>query len=373
MKTDKKLHPGCSEAYVLGTGANFHVTAFTLKNHHTFTWSNLNEVEINNVLTWGIHIFRLCDEVKHWLPDLIKTVEVFVGGLGLNPKIPFFGSRTPQYQQELNIKFIEAGTGYRWKPRPDVFTNLSETEVKSGDFVAITRLDGVDQIIQYGAGSHAGHSAMLLEVDGELNVVESQDGWYWPKHGIQRNKWSIWKKWADNAGFNVAVLPLTAESRKKFDGEKAAKFFKEMEGYPYGYHNFLFGWIDLPEGNLPPLLDKNLIMVVFSYIERLYELPIKKIFTEGLNMRLKTKGLKMSDIAVEIARLNMTLADLMATKEEDGWYYSDGYSYVCSSFVAAVYKAGGLLKDVEGTEMTPKDVKLLLISGVHTFNIRQEL
>lgn len=147
---------------------------------------------------------------------------------------------------------------------------MSELEVKSGDFLAITRLDGVDQIIQYGAGSHAGHSAVILEVDGELCVVESQDGWYWPKHGIQRNKWSVWKKWANNAGFNVAVLPLTEESRKKFDVEKAAKFFKEMEGYPYGYHNFLFGWIDLAEGNLPPLLDKNLIMVVFSLIERLY-------------------------------------------------------------------------------------------------------
>lgn len=40
--------------------------------------------------------------------------------------------------------------------------NLSRYEVHSGDFLAITRFDGVDQIIQYGAGSHAGHSAMLL-------------------------------------------------------------------------------------------------------------------------------------------------------------------------------------------------------------------
>lgn len=106
MKASNKTHPGCSEAYILGTGANFHVTTFTLKHEHTFTWKNLNEVEINNVRMWGIHIFRLCDEVKHWLPNLIKTVEIFLGGIGLNPKIPFFGSRTPHYQQELNIKFI---------------------------------------------------------------------------------------------------------------------------------------------------------------------------------------------------------------------------------------------------------------------------
>jgi hypothetical protein len=234
--------------------------------------------------------------------------------------------------------------------------------------LAITRLDGVDQIIQYGAGSHAGHSAVLLEVDGELCVVESQDGWYWPKHGIQRNKWSQWKKWAHNAGFNVAVLPLSKESRAKFNVTQAAEFFKKMEGYPYGYHNFLFGWIDLPEGNLPPVLDKNLILVLFGYIERLYEAPIKKILTEALNMRLKTQNLKLGEIAIEISKRNMTLADLLAMKEEDGWYYSDGYSYVCSSFVVAIYKAGGLLKDMEGTEMTPKDVNYKIIQ-VYTLSI----
>lgn len=39
----------------------------------------------------------------------------------------------------------------------------------------------------------------------------------------------------------------------------------------------------------------------------------------------------------------MTTGDLMAMVEKDGWQYSDGVSYVCSSFVAACYKAGGLL------------------------------
>lgn len=73
MRASNKKKAHCTEGYILGTGANFHVTTFILKNEHTFTWTNLNEVEINNVLTWGIHIFRLCDEVKHWLPDLIKT------------------------------------------------------------------------------------------------------------------------------------------------------------------------------------------------------------------------------------------------------------------------------------------------------------
>ena len=35
------------------------------------------------------------------------------------------------------------------------------------------RLDGVDPMIMYGAGTHAGHSTMALRFDGELYIVES--------------------------------------------------------------------------------------------------------------------------------------------------------------------------------------------------------
>jgi hypothetical protein len=35
------------------------------------------------------------------------------------------------------------------------------------------RLDGLDEIIMYGTGSHVGHSTMALRFDGELYIVES--------------------------------------------------------------------------------------------------------------------------------------------------------------------------------------------------------
>merc|ERR1712032_1393446 len=99
--------------------------------------------------------------------------------------------------------------------------------------------------------------------DGELHVLESQDGWYWPKHGIQRNKWSQWKEWAHNADFHVAFLPLKEEYRKKFNEKKAIKWFEEKaEGLNYGYHNFLFSWIDTPDKNLPGLLQTETVIMV---------------------------------------------------------------------------------------------------------------
>jgi len=39
---------------------------------------------------------------------------------------------------------------------------------------------------------------------------------------------------------------------------------------------------------------------------------------------------------------NQTVAEVFAMPEQDSWIYSDGPSMVCSSFVAAIWKAGGL-------------------------------
>ncbi len=54
----------------------------------------------------------------------------------------------------------------------------------------------------------------------------------------------------------------------------------------------------------------------------------------------------------------MTLYQLFDMPEIDGWIYSDGPSYVCSAFVAGVYKAAGLFGNItiQATEFTPRDV-----------------
>lgn len=69
---------------------------------------------------------------------------------------------------------------------------------------------------------------------------------------------------------NVAVLPLRPEIREKFSNAKAAEWFKTVEGLPYGYHNFLFGWLDVPEKNVPPVATMELLYVVFAHFEHMF-------------------------------------------------------------------------------------------------------
>lgn len=87
------------------------------------------------------------------------------------------------------------------------------------------RLDGLDQIIMYGTGSHSGHSVIALRFDGELYICESQDAWYWPTHGLQRTKWADWILQAEDADFHVTWMPLSDSQRKQFNETAAQEFF----------------------------------------------------------------------------------------------------------------------------------------------------
>jgi hypothetical protein len=348
----------CSDTYLFGTTLNYHFENFFFRGTHKVTFKNLNATQMSNVKSFGIHAFRFCDSVGNLIPDVLLTALLFVGGLGTNPNIPFFGSKPTFWMEMANEAFIKKSTGYQWQPRNDVLINLDESEIKSGDYLAITRFDGVDQIIQYGTGSHSGHSTVALWIDGVLHIIESQDGWYWPKHGIQRNTYKQWVEWANNAGFNVAVLPLKPELAAKFNETAAYEWFKTVEGLPYGYHNFLFSWIDTVDTSYPPLLDPDFVSVVFSILEKFVPSVVDTFLGQALNKRIGTEGLKMSQIAEEIAKRNLTFPELYAIVEKEGWVYNDGLSYVCSCFVTAIWKAGGLFEgmDVIATEFTPRDV-----------------
>ena len=62
---------------------------------------------------------------------------------------------------------------------------------------------------------------------------------------------------------------MRADIRKKFNEQAAIDFFFKTEGLPYGYHNFLYGFLDTKDDNLPPLMPKELIPVAFSMFEEM--------------------------------------------------------------------------------------------------------
>ena len=195
-----------------------------------------------------------CGSVADSFMSVFHTIKLFLGGLGSDPRWPIIGSHVPEYMEKENVHFLKEAMGWELEKRNITEVTLDESDIHDGDFFAIYRLDGLDEIIMWGTGGRVGHSAVALTIDGQVNIIESQDAWYWPKHKIQRNPYKQWIQYAKNCDFHVAVLPLKDEMREKFNHTAALKWFESVEGMPYGYHNFLFSWIDTEDENYKSLI-----------------------------------------------------------------------------------------------------------------------
>ena len=151
----------------------------------------------------------------------------------------------------------------------------------------------------------------------------------------------------------------------KFNEKAANDWFFKTEGLPYGYHNFLYGWMDTARDNLPPDMPNEMVPIILSMVENILPKTIFNFFVEGLNKRLGSDCRDLPCIASEAAVKMMSIQDVMAIPEQDGWIYTglpnDGMAFVCSAYSAAVYKAAGMFDDYEvnATEFTPRDVYLM--------------
>ena len=124
----------------------------------------------------------------------------------------------------------------------------------------------------------------------------------------------------------------------------------------------MWGWIDTPGQNYPPLLPKNLVPIAFSLYEKLNPNETAILFTDSLNKKLGTTGLDIAGIQEEAEiKHGANFSDVMGWVEKDGWNYTgfwhDGESMVCSSFVVALWKSAGLFDEyTNAVEWSPKDV-----------------
>jgi len=259
---------------------------------------------------------------------------------------------------DANLRFLTETIGYTMEPRPINFVDIDENLVQSGDFFGVVRLDGTSPMIMYGTGGRFSHCTEALRFDDGLYIIESQGAGYWPVNGIQRTPFATWIQMARERDYNVAWLPLKKEIAAEYDVLAAREFFFQNEGLPYGYHNFLYGWLDTPYSNLPPLMPNEWMPIVLAQYEKVDFDTVYKMYTAGLNMRMGTTGLSIPEIAGQAAMLGKSLQDLMAEVEVEGWEYYDGRSYVCSAFVAGVWQAAGIFGEgvtVNATEFQPYD------------------
>jgi len=255
--------------------------------------------------------------------------------------------------------------------------NISKSDVKSGDFLGIIRLDGLDPMLAWAMGSHTGHTCITIWINETLYVAESTvDSAYWPTNGIQITPWQTWIKQAKEASYNVVHLPLDPKIASKFNVSNAIDFFYSVQGLPYGFHNLFTGWIDTPEDNYPLPLSSQLVQLLAPFAEWLLQKEINigetyDFVAQGLNKRLKTQGLTIGQAYMTSFKQGINFTTLITMPEQDSWIFENGKGFrsgpsmVCDVFVTEMWKAGGifgsLTNQFEASEFTNWDAYSLNI------------
>lgn len=274
------------------------------------------------------------------------------------------------------------------KPRATNVIHLDISDIHSGDFFGIIRLDGLDPMLAWAMGSTTGHTTVALEIDGSMHICEStaKDS-YWPVNGIQCTPYAQWVDMANAAGYNVVHAPLSEEYRAKFDVDKAVTFVKSVLGLDYGYHNMLWGWIDTVKDNYPctapdfssKCLTWDLVEVMFGIVDRLVPSIGDLMWNQAWSKRVGKEDLRTADIYYEAWKQGIVADTIPVIVEEDSWLYNTtrynatnhvmGKSMVCCVFVCNTWKAAGIFESINNelncAELTNWDDYSLQIFDPH--------
>lgn len=137
----------CKDWFFFSTSTKQHVEVFFFEGHHEITFDGLTDDDKIEILFNGIDAYMFCDGFIDTFISAFKFLTCFLGGFSPNPNIPIFGSHIPQYQADANVAFIKAAMGITLEKRETNYVDIPEESIHSGDFFAIDRLDGLDQII----------------------------------------------------------------------------------------------------------------------------------------------------------------------------------------------------------------------------------
>ncbi|CAL1133595.1 unnamed protein product [Cladocopium goreaui] len=367
VKVSKAQRLICNEVFGLFTASHFRIGSFStpIGGQKTFTFEmGLTEPQTWDVDNLGVRIFAFHENALATMRSVLDTALLFA---------PLHTKGVAPLAAQRNVDFLEKYMGIEMKRRvspPGDQPILNESQIHSGDFIGVIRLDGLDPVLAFGMGSHTGHTAVALWEDGQLYIAESTvNGSYWPTNGIQRTPYRQWMAQAKAAGFSVVHAPLREEYRKMFSERGANDFYHRYEGLEYGYHALFTGWIDTTRGNYPCMPPYNStadkiclvwellevgVPIVTRYIPRL-----EKPFLLAWNQHVTGSAFSnLSGTALyrEALSKGMELDLIPAVPEPDGVLYPSDFNngtqapsiaMVCDVFVCSIWKAAGLFKEID--------------------------
>lgn len=346
--------------HIMGTPTDFHFGP--LPTSHQF--------EVNDDFkAYGVRVFQFNPDTETVSLELLATVGLFA---------PLFldDHNVTKAVALDNLAFLNRTMGYELEDANGTI-GLDASEFRSGDFLGILRLDGLDPLVGVGTGSHLGHTAMVVGKGNSLYVLESQEASsYWPHNGVQMNLIGDWLDMAEKAQYNVVRISLNPYHQNLFNQntDKVWDWFHSVEGSPYGLFNFLFGWIDTPDSNFPNYteyrLSSQLMMMLLPFTEQIsHRFGLPDMWVQAFNHRLGTTNLTTLEVYDKLNEAGRSFESLLTQPEQDEWLYDGKPSMVCNVFLCQAYREAGLFENttVQCTEFTPFDLYELNWWGTYEY------
>jgi len=345
----------CSETMLLGTVEAYKIEEVAIRGTKKVSWdiSASSSANVWDATHNGIRVFTFNGSLQSTLNSIAKTAELFE---------PCATKPVAGFAANVNIDFLSKYRGINMVKRAVTDVILNETDIHSGDFFGVMRLDGLDPMLAWAMGATTGHTTIALWEGNDLYICESTaTSSYWDVNGIQRTLYREWIAKAKAASYNVIHAPLAPEFRAKFNETQAWEWFRTVEGYNYGYNNMFWGWIDTEQLNYPCVapdftrcLTWDIIEVVFPLIAR-YVPTFHSFYDQAFNKRLGTTGLDFGGILQEANAQGIVAKTLPTIVEQDNFVYNttrngavaDGPSMVCCVFVCHLWKAAGLFAEFD--------------------------
>jgi hypothetical protein len=354
----------CGDLYIISTKYDQQfVLLEDLSPSKTITFSNLTGVRGLDVRSNGVNVLVAPCGLLGTITSVVKTLGLFLG--------------EGETLFEANIDFLEEkGLLAPNTPLYNTTQAVPASMIKSGDYLAVLRLDGLDPMIAFGTGGVTGHSTVAVwqgtGSSRQLYIVESTDAdpigkVYWPPpYGIIRTPYEQWITQAQAAKYHVNLLPISP--KLTFDEDAFWSWFSVVEGEEYGYSRMLLSFLDTanPQRSLPQPIDDTVETWLLNTLDKVLPYdpsnPGAKVTTyrmliEAANNRLNSTCFSIACLQDILVPKNQSIVAVLAMPELDSYRYNGSYEMVCSEFAARTWQHGfgSQLPDFQGSEQTPKD------------------
>eukprot|EP00770_Monocercomonoides_exilis_P009435 MONOS_9390.1-p1 / transcript=MONOS_9390.1 / gene=MONOS_9390 / organism=Monocercomonoides_exilis_PA203 / gene_product=unspecified product / transcript_product=unspecified product / location=Mono_scaffold00386:45808-47001(+) / protein_length=398 / sequence_SO=supercontig / SO=protein_coding / is_pseudo=false len=265
------------------------------------------------------------------------------------------------------ISFTEEQLGYHLIPKDPKPLMDIEPYLKSGDVLALHKLDGLSQLHWYFTGSHVSHVGIIVREDaeepgdekGRVMIYETTSNDFFPGpptpwgNGFRRTEFKQWIDSYSAANYSIAWLPLANDVSQRFVSgkEKAVEWFeKNLQALtnvslPYAH-------IDDLENNLPQDFSPNVVVLSLMFLEQKYPNVINRLFVKGMSMRLyhhfgAGPCTTVGDCLEECQRVGVDIFTLMNLEEREEWKYDTGTSVHPAALVMAMLREAGAFSDAQ--------------------------